>query len=91
MEMPKITTYGGQIPQRISLCVTVGSLKLFFSCGDMVAFHYPSMGLVCQANKLGGPLPHGTHLNSIEPDYTKRITEEEFEKQLRNVLECGIL
>lgn len=91
MEMPRITSYSGSVHPRISLCITAGSLNLFFSCGVAIAFEHPSTGLVCMENRLGGPRPHGRHLNAIEPDYTKRVTEDEFGERLQGVLECGIL
>lgn len=62
----------------------VGQLDLYFSYETVVAFRAPKTGLVVSENVWSSTT--GKHLNWICPDKSRRVSNEEFEKQLAEVV-----
>ena len=61
------------------------NFRLYYSYKTIVAFYDHVGGLVCSGNKWGTTI--GKHLNWIQPDKKKRISHEEFEAKLQEMLE----
>jgi len=70
-----------------SLYVTLGDLTVYFSYSTPIAFYYPINGEWQHIRKNDWRNTTGKHLNAINPDKTKRIDGEEFERRLEKVLE----
>lgn len=67
-----------------SLRVSFESLDLYYSYETIIAFSTLETGLVCRVNDWSTTT--GKHLNQIQPDKSKRIKGEEFERELEKVL-----
>lgn len=81
MNLPKISTYGDYKSGNYgahALCVNFGTLEVYFSYQTPVAFRTPATGLVCRVNDWSTTT--GKHLNAIQPDKSKRVSGEEFER-----------
>jgi len=65
--------------------VRLGPLTLYFSYKTIVGFHHNSTGIVCREN-VWGPTT-GKHLNCIEVEKKKRVSEKEFEQKLQLLLD----
>lgn len=63
--------------------VEIGSLRLYFSYDTIIAFSSPK-GSATRQNDWSTTT--GKHLNAITPDKKSRISGEEFEKQLEEIL-----
>lgn len=86
--MPEISTYCDYSSGNYgvnALCVTLGSLEVYFSYKTPVAFNDGS-GIVCRVNDWKQTT--GKHLNAIQPDKSKRIPGDEFENKLAEVLKA---
>jgi hypothetical protein len=59
--------------------IDLGSLRIWFSYGIPIAFH-DETGLHIRENDWSTTT--GGHLNAIDPDHSKRISGEEFQKLL---------
>lgn len=64
--------------------VTIGDLKLYFSYRTVIAFEV-DYEVVISKNIWSNIT--GKHLNWIDSDHSKRISNEEFEAKLQNILE----
>lgn len=64
--------------------VELNDITLWFSYKTVVGFHTSKTGIVCIEN-LWGPTT-GKHLNSIQPDKKKRVSNEKFNEMLETVL-----
>ena len=65
--------------------VSIGFLDLYFSYDTIIAFRFPGYGLVVRENDWSTTT--GRHLNSIPHYKTERISGEQFEISLSEVLE----
>lgn len=75
------TDYNGSSASRVNaLCLTLGSLRIYYSYKTPVAFINSEGALVIRENDWG-PIT-GKHLNSIDKDVKKRISGAEFEALL---------
>ena len=85
--LPSIRSYGNYSSSNYgahTLEVSVGNLTIYFSYKTPVAFHTPGR-LVVSENVWGNTT--GKHLNWIDPDKSKRLDRNEFEKQLAEVMD----
>jgi len=73
-------------PNKNKVCV--GDVAFFFSYSTIIAFHSPATGLVCSENVWSNTT--GKFLNEIEPNKSKRVSSDEFEKKLRIAIYTGI-
>jgi len=64
--------------------VRLGNLRLWFSYSSIVAFSHPKTGLMCCQNEWSTTT--GKLLNELEPDKSKRIGFDEFDKELSKLL-----
>lgn len=67
-----------------SATVEVGDLTLHFSYETVIAFNSPFSGFVISKNIWS--MTTGRHLNEIDPDKTKRVSNEVFETYLKTTL-----
>lgn len=67
-----------------NIMVTVGSLSLWFSYNTVIAFQETGKPKVIRQNEWSTTT--GKHLNAIDPDHSKRISGEAFQKQLDKVM-----
>lgn len=84
--LPTIRSYGNYANSNYgahTLEVSIGNLTLYFSYKTVVAFSIPGY-LACSENQWSTTT--GKHLNWIEPDKRKRLSGEEFEDALNQVL-----
>ena len=87
MSLPRFRSYGDYSSDNYgvnSLEFTIGNLSVYFSYKTPVAFSHPKTGLVIRKNDWGTTT--GKHLNWICNDKSKRISGEEFERKLEEVL-----
>lgn len=68
-----------------ALMVDIGRVRLYFSYQTVIAFHDDVSGLVIRENDWSTTT--GKHLNAINPDKKKRISGEQFEKELSALLQ----
>ena len=64
--------------------VSFQNLTIWTSYHTVIGFMSPKTGRVCRVNSWGPTT--GKHLNTVEPDKSKRIGGAEFERQLTDVL-----
>ena len=67
-----------------SLVFTIGKLKIWYSYKTVVAFQDWLDDVMCRENEWSKTTEK--HLNAIEPDKSKRVSGEHFEKQLKKIL-----
>ncbi len=87
MKLPSISSYYDYSSKNYgvnSLMVEFESLKLYYSYDTIVAFWTPETGLKCVKNYWSTTT--GKHLNAIEPDKSRRLTQDEIQSQLALVL-----
>lgn len=87
-ELPRFRSYGDYSSENYgvnSLEFTIGNLSVYFSYKTPVAFISARTGLVIRENDWGSTT--GKHLNWIDDDKSKRISGDEFEKQLAEQIE----
>lgn len=80
--LPTLFNYG-ENNQKNNCGVSVNGVDYYFSYRTVVAFRSIETGLVCMKNHWGNTT--GKHLNWIEPDHSKRVSEKEFKKLLAKV------
>lgn len=80
--IPTIFRYG-ENAQWNNSGFSVDGVNYYFSYFTLVAFSSDKTGLVCRRNVWGQTT--GKHLNWIEPDHSKRVEAEEFNKLLSTV------
>src|SRR3972149_2372874 len=84
--LPTIRNYGDYASSNYgahTLAVSIGQITVYFSYKTPVAFETPH-GLVCSENVWSTTT--GKHLNWIEPDKTKRVSNLEFERRFSDVV-----
>lgn len=89
-KLPKFESYGNYSSDNYgvhSLVFTIGDFNIYFSYKTPIAYQHPRTGLVCRNNEWGKTT--GKHLNILQPDKKKRISGNEFERNLK-VLTIGL-
>ena len=85
MQFPKIQSYKHtRYSQLNAFLIEIGSLTIWFSYSTPVAFQVGGEPRVISRNYWGNGT--GAHLNLIDRDKSKRVTKEEFEDRLGEVL-----
>lgn len=85
--LPTFGTYGNYSSENYGahcLRFCIGSLSVWYSYKTPIAFYHPSTGKVIRQNDWSTTT--GKHLNAIDPDKTRRIPGDEFEKQFEALL-----
>lgn len=80
MKLPTISTYTDRPNTPV---VSVGDAEFYYSYETLVAVR-KGLELVCIKNYWGPTT--GKHLDTIQPNKDKRLTEEEFEKRVEELL-----
>lgn len=81
--LPSFRTYGNYSSDNYgahALRFDTAQGSIWFSYRTPVAFETHAAGLVCRVNDWGRTT--GKHLNAIEPDKTKRVAGDVFERAL---------
>lgn len=89
MKLPTISSYYPYSSSNYganSLKVSFENLTLYYSYETIIAFWSPQTGLKIRKNDWSSTT--GKHLNEIEPDKSKRMDGEEFEKLLATTLQA---
>lgn len=68
-----------------SLAIAIGEVTLFFSYDTVIGFIAYPYGEVISENVW--TVTTGKHLNWLQPDKSRRVSNEEFEEKLTQVLE----
>jgi len=88
INLPSFKNYGNYSSDNYgvnSLMFSIGNLEIYFSYKTPIAFWHPSTGFVIRVNDWSTTT--GKHLNWINKNHSKRISGDEFEKQLTLALE----
>ena len=64
--------------------VEINDLTLWFSYQTVVGFRTPKTGIVCIENQWGSTT--GKHLNYIQSDKKKRVSDSKFNEMLESIL-----
>lgn len=82
----KIWNYGDYSSGNYGSCMAVmfGPIELYFSYKTIVAFRNPRDGLVICKNVWSHTT--GRHLNCINPNHSRRLSYEEFDKKLEKMM-----
>lgn len=90
-DLPQIKSYGQYTNDNYgahTLCVDLGNIALYYSYSTIVAYVDYTDCLVCCQNRWGPTT--GKHLNWIQPDHSKRLDSEAFDKMLTAALKRHI-
>jgi hypothetical protein len=90
--LPEISSYGEYSSDNYgvnSLCVDLGTIRLYYSYKTIVAFYTHKTGLVVSGNVW--TVTTGKHLNWIRSNKKDRLPYDEFEKQLQAALDEHIV
>lgn len=82
--IPSFRSYGNYKSDNYgahALVFSLESKRVYFSYQTPVAFWTPATGLVCRQNDWGPTT--GKHLNAIQPDKSKRVSGDVFERMMQ--------
>ncbi len=86
MELPRIRNYMDYSSSNYgsSREVSIGSLDLYFSYETVIAVRTPFSGLIIRENDWSTTT--GKHLNAINSDHSMRVSSQDFEMQLEEIM-----
>lgn len=91
MEIPQVSSYGDYSSDNYgvhTLQIKFSTFTLYYSYQTIVAYRDEQDGLVCTENDWG--VTTGKHLNWIQPNHKKRVSSDEFDFKLQEMLKRHI-